>query len=85
VRFVENHEVIGKQIAALVFLRLRDAAQREKEQGVIENDDIRGDERLAHGLVVAARIAAAALGGADVGLAANLRPDVRIRLHREVA
>ena len=51
---------------------------------MIENEDIRGEEALAGLLVKTAGIVAAALGGAEVLLAADLGPDLGIGLDGEI-
>ena len=85
VRLVEDHEVIRKKVAALVFVLLRDAAEAEEKKRVVHHHEVGAHELLAHALVMAARVVAAGLRRADVRLAAHERPHVRIRLHREVA
>ncbi len=74
----------SKQIAAVVFLLLRDAAEVHEKERVIQHHDVRADEPLARILVKALRIRAAAFRGADVRLAAHHAPDVRVRLDRKI-
>jgi len=85
VSFIEDDEIVREQIAALtVHLFLRAAEQHEK-QGVIDYDHIRGKQAFARLLKETVTGLAAGLTRADVGLAANLRPDLWVGFDGEIA
>ena len=82
---IENDEIIWKEIATLPFLLFDRRAQEHEEQSVINDNHIRREEAFARLLEETIRGLAARLGGADVRLTANLRPDFRIGLDGKVA
>ena len=85
VGFVEDDEVVREEITALAFLLLFRRAEEHEEEGVIDHDDVGGEEPLARLLEETAVGLSARLGGAEVRFAAYLRPDFRIGLEREIA
>ena len=85
VRFVEDDEVVREKITALAFLLLFRAAEEHEEQRVIDDDDVRREQSFARLLEETIARLAAGLGRADVRFAANLRPDFRVRLERQIA
>ncbi len=85
VRLVEDDEVVWKQDAAGVLLRVRHAADEGEEERVVEHDDLRAKHALAKGLIEAAPVVAAGLRRAEVLFAADLLPDRCVRLLDEVA
>ena len=85
VGFVENDEVVREKIAFLaLFLFLRAAQEHEKER-VIKHDDVGCEQASSRLLEETARILPARFRRADVRFAANLRPDFRVRLDRQIA
>src|SRR5205823_12748742 len=85
VRFVENNEVVWKKKTTLPpFLFLR-ATKQHKEQRVIENNHVRGQQSFPRLLIEAARILSAGFLSAEVSFTANLRPNFRIRLDVQIA
>ena len=85
VGFVENDEIIREKITALAFLLFLGTAEQHEEERVIDDDHVRGEQSLARLLKETFGRLAAGLGRADVGLAANLRPDFRVGLDRQIA
>ena len=62
VRFVEDDEVVREKIAALAFLLLLRRAEQHEEQGVIDDDHVRGEQPLSRLLEEAIARLAARLG-----------------------
>src|ERR1019366_8708307 len=89
VRLVEDDEVIAEQDAALDFLL--QAAEQGEEERVVHHQDVRREAAVARALeetdgVVLAEIGriTAELGRAEPALGADLRPNLRVRLHLEI-
>ena len=59
--------------------------EQHEEQRVIHHDHVRCEQPFARLLEKTARVLSASFRGADVRFAANLRPDFRIRLDRQIA
>src|SRR5205814_5596832 len=75
VRFVEDHEVVWEKVTALPPELLFRAAEQHEEQRVVNDDHVGGEQSFAGLLKKAASALAAGFHGADVRLAANLRPN----------
>ena len=85
VRLIENDEVVREKVTFLAILLFFRAAEKHEEERVIDHDHVRGEQSPARLLEKAARILSAAFGRAEVRFAANLDPDFRIGLDRQVA
>ena len=75
--FVEDDEVVGEEEAFAFGAHFVLGGEEGKEEGVVEDEDFGFGGGAAGVLVVAAGVGAAAAGGADVGFAADLGPDIR--------
>ena len=84
-RFVENDEVVRKQVTGLALELFFRAAQEHEEQGVIDHDHVRRQQSFPRLLEKTLRRLPAGFAGANVGLTANLRPDFRVRLDGQIA
>ena len=84
VRLVENNEIVWKQKTALALCLLFRVAQQYEEQRVIHHDQVRGEKALASLLVKTVRVLTTGFLGAEVRFAADLVPDFRIGLYREI-
>jgi hypothetical protein len=89
VRFVEDHEVIAEQDAALDFLF--QAAEQGEEERVVHHQHVRGEDAITRALeetdgVILAEVGrvTAELGRAQPPLGADLRPDLRVRLYLKI-
>ena len=80
---VENDKVVGENVAAFALLGFA-SAEVEKEQGVIHHHHVRRKKPLSGTLVKAARVFATRSCRADMLFAADLRPDVRVRLDGKI-
>ncbi len=85
VRFVEDDEVVREKISFLALLLFLRAAEEHEKEGVIDHDHVGREQPFARLLKETIRTLAAGFTRADMGLAANLRPDFRIRFDREIA
>ena len=85
VGLIENDEVVWKKVAAFAFALLVWRSQKHEEQRVIDHDHVRGEKPLACLLIKAARTLPAGFSRADVRFAADLDPNFRIGLDRQVA
>ena len=84
-RLVQNQEIVGEQKSALPFHLLLHPAQEHEKQRVIDNYDRRALEFSPGALIKAAVALPTRFLGANVGLAANLRPNLRVWLERQIA
>ena len=82
VRLVEDHEVIGEEIAYPLLLGI---AEKGEEESVVEDKHLRRLGATACRLVEAPGIPAAGLRSAEVLLAADLHPELLGDLKRNVA
>lgn len=82
VGLVEDNEIVGEEVAAVVVAELP-VAEESEEEGVVDNDDIGGEDGGA-GALVEAIVGGAGLGGADAALAAHERPDLGVGFRGEV-
>ena len=85
VRLIENDEIVREKKSAFAFLLFLGTAEEHEEQGVIDDDHVRGQKSFARLLKETARSLAARFARADVRFAANLCPNFRIRLDRQIA
>ena len=85
VRFIQNQEILGKQKSTLAFHLFLDSAQQHEEQGVINDHDRRVLEFSTGSLIKTAIALPTNFPGADVSFTANLRPNLRVRLKRQIA
>ena len=85
VGFVEHHEIVREQEAGRLFLRVLAGVHQGEEQRVVDHDQLGIGRRLARFLEEAIPPRSAVAGGADVGLGADLQPDLHRRLELQIA
>src|SRR5262249_40365780 len=85
VGFVENNKIVWKQKTALAAFLFVWRTEQDEEQRVIEHDHVRGEQSFAGLVIKTARILSAGFLRTDVCFAANLRPNFRVGLDRNVA
>lgn len=84
VGFVKDDEVIGEKITDFLEVFFGLPADEAEKEGMID-DDRRGENGLLAGsLIKTTRIVSAGAWGAEMGFAADLRPDFRIRGEFEI-
>src|SRR6266700_4811068 len=84
-RLIQNQKIVGKQKSAFTFHLLLHATQKHEKQRVIDHHDLRVLEFSAGALIETAIALPARFLSANVGLAANLRPNLRVRLEGQIA
>src|SRR6266700_8329255 len=84
-RFIQNQKIVGKQKSAFTFHLLLHTTQEYEKQRVIDHHDLRVLEFSAGALIKTAIALPARFLATNVGLAANLRPNLRVWLEGQIA
>ena len=73
------------EIGVFAFLLLVRTPEQHEEERVIKHNQVSGEQSFARLLEKAVGILSAGFPGADVGFAANLRPNFRVGFHGKIA
>jgi hypothetical protein len=85
VGFVQDDEIVGKEIARMSIFHFAQIFEGEKEEGVVYDNEVGGQQLLASLLIETAAVRSTSFRGANVRLAANLRPDAWVGLNVQIA
>src|SRR5581483_12013490 len=83
--FVQNEEVVRKNEAALAFFLYLGTYQHNKQERVVNHQNVRAQQTFPRLLIKTARILAACFLCANVRFATDLYPNFGIRLDRQIA
>ena len=84
-RFIQDQKIIGKDVTALVVCEFFGAAEQDKQQRVVHDQDVGGEQLPARLLIKTIASLAARFFCAYMRFAANLSPNLGIRFEPSVA